>query len=164
MKSRPRSRTPWKVHLSGHAAESRPVTIDPVAYNDYLQGRAHFARRINDNLKLAVEDFDRAIARSTFAAAYAGRALLFLSGTWAPWLERGIERASLVAANKALELDPNNAEAYVARAMVGQLYLKTAAVTADFERAFALAPEKVDVLNFYGDFLESSGDLRRAKS
>jgi TolB-like protein len=153
-------------HLSGRAAESRPVTIDPVAYNDYLQGRAHFARRINDNLKLAVADFDRAIARDpTFAAAYAGRAFaLVLSGTWVPWLSNEESSAqALVAANKALELDPNNAEAYVARAMVGQLYLKTAAVTADFERAFALAPENVDVLNFYGDFLESSGDLRRAE-
>jgi len=153
-------------HLSGNAAESRPVTIDPVAYNDYLQGRAHFARRINDNLKLAVADFDRAIARDpTFAAAYAGRAFaLVLSGTWVPWLSNEESSAqALVAANKALELDPNNAEAYVARAMVCQLYLKTAAVTADFERAFALAPENVDVLNFYGDFLESSGDLRRAE-
>jgi TolB-like protein/Tfp pilus assembly protein PilF len=152
--------------LSGRAAESRPATIDPAAYNDYLQGRAHFARRINDNLKLAVESFDRAIARDpTFAAAYAGRAFaLALSGTWVPWLsnEESTELA-LVAANKALELDPNSAEAYVARALAGQPYLQTAAVTADFERAFALAPENVDVLNFYGDFLESSGNLRRAE-
>jgi Tfp pilus assembly protein PilF len=155
-----------ETRLSVGATGSRPVTVDPAAYNDYLQGRAHFARRVNDNLKLAVEAFDRAIARDpSFAAAYAGRALaLATSGWWMPWLST--EEAfvqSRVAANKALELDPNNAEAYVARGTVEAYSLETTAAAADFERALVLAPENVDVLNFYGDFLEATADLRRAE-
>jgi TolB-like protein/Tfp pilus assembly protein PilF len=155
-----------ETHLSGRAAESRPATIDPAAYNDYLQGRAHFARRIDDNLKLAVADFDRAIAHDpAFAAAYAGRAFaLALSGTWVPWLstEESLGQA-LLGANKALELDPNNPEAYVARAMARLPYMEVTAVGADYERALSLAPENVDVLNMYGDFLEATGNFRRAE-
>ncbi len=152
--------------LSGRATDSHPTTIDPVAYNDYLQGRAHFALRVNDNLKLAVEAFDRAIARDpNFSAAYAGRAFaLAVSGSWVPWLSNEEAFAqSRAAANKALELDPNNAEAYVARGTAASVSLQIVAATADFERALALAPENVDVLNFYGDFLEGTGALRRAE-
>jgi TolB-like protein/Flp pilus assembly protein TadD len=153
-------------HLSGRAAESRPTAIDPAAYNDYLQGRAHFARRIDDNLRLAVADFDRAIGRDpNFAAAYAGRAFaLALSGTWVPWVsnEESLAQA-LLAANKALDLDANNPEAYVARALARMPYMELAAAGADFDRALALAPENVDVLNMYGDFLETTANFRRAE-
>ena len=49
-------------------AVSSARTANPAAYDYYLQGRAFTARRVDDNLKLAVAAFDRAIARDPSTA------------------------------------------------------------------------------------------------
>nr|MBP8098523.1 hypothetical protein [Arenimonas sp.] len=148
------------------AADKQAVSVDPQAYDDYLQGRAFTARRVDDNLKLAVAAFDRAIARDpAYSAAHAGRAFaLALSEIWNPWLPT----AELVAqgrasAAEALKLDPENVEAMIARGYLAMKHWDIAGARVDFERAYALAPENVDVLNFYGDFQKLVGNLREAE-
>ena len=153
--------------LAGRPAADKPaVAVDPQAYDDYLQGRAFTARRVDDNLKLAVAAFDRAIARDpSYSAAHAGRAFaLALSEIWDPWLPT----AELVAqgrasAAQALKLDPENVEAMIARGYLAMKHWDVAGARVDFERAYALAPENVDVLNFYGDFQKLVGNLRDAE-
>jgi TolB-like protein/Tfp pilus assembly protein PilF len=150
--------------LSSHPAMARPVNA--AAYDDYLQGRAFFAKRVGDNLKQAVAAFDRAIARDpTYSPAYSGRAFaLAISDGWSPWLEPQVAFAQARASvEQALRLDPNNAEAYLVRGQLVATALDAMQARADYERAYALAPGNVDVLNFYGDFLETFGDLRGAE-
>ena len=153
--------------LSGRPAADKPaVAVNPQAYDDYLQGRAFFARRVDDNLKLAVAAFDRAIARDpSYSAAYAGRAFaLAISPGWDPWLPmEEIIAKSRAAADQALVLDPENVEAHISRGVIAQYELDIAGARRDLQRAYELAPESVDVLNFYGDFEQLVGNLRTAE-
>jgi len=158
--------TALEAKLSGRPPSVTVRAADPVAFDDYLQGRAFFAQRVGDNLKLAVAAYDRALARDpNYSMAHSGRAFaLAVSQFWVPWLpfETGNAQA-LAAADEALRLDPNNAEAYLVRGIIKSGSFKVAESQADFERAYKLAPGSVDVLNFYGDDLEFRGDLRRAE-
>jgi TolB-like protein/Tfp pilus assembly protein PilF len=161
--------TALEAKLSGRStsasAGERP--IDPVAYDEYLQGRQKVALRVEDNLRLATEAFTRAIARAPdYAPAYSGRALVLVLGlAWKPWIPAP---EALAAATtdiaKALQLDPGSAEAYMVRAIVEGIQLHSNAALADFERALKLAPGNVDLINFYGDFLNTVGALRRAEA
>jgi len=153
--------------LAGRPAADKPaVAVDPQAYDDYLQGRAFTARRVDDNLKLAVAAFDRAIARDpSYSAAHAGRAFaLALSEIWNPWLPTPeLVAQGRASAAQALKLDPENVEAMIARGYLAMKHWDVAGAHVDFERAYALAPENVDVLNFYGDFQKLVGNLRDAE-
>jgi len=69
---------------------------------------------------------------------------------------------TLEAAQRAIELDPNNPEAYTA---IGRTRANTwnwKEARASFERAFELGPNNVGVLNLYGDFLWQIGEIDRA--
>jgi len=166
--------TALKSTLGGAAVASGQSTpVDPVAYDDYLQGRAYFALRVDNSLPLAIEAFDRAIARDpAYSAAHSGRAFaLANSGAWVPasvpvpWesVEESLALA-VAAADEAVRLDQGNAEAYLARAVVAHIEFRIADARTDFERALALAPDNVEVLNFYADFLGTTADLRRSEA
>ena len=158
--------TALEAKLSSRPATTAVKPVDPAAYDDYLQGRAYFARRVGDNLRLAVAAFDRAIARDpSYSPAYSGRAFaLSISDGWSPWLKPQIAYAKARASvEQALRLDANNAEAYLVRGQLVAMALGSLQARADYERAYALAPGNVDVLNFYGDFLETFGNLRGAE-
>ena len=150
---------------AGGAGPAR--TVDPAAYDDYLLGRALVAKRLGDNLKNAVAAFDRAIAKDpNYSPAHSGRAFALAIGQgWNPWLPLAeANRLAIASADRALELDPGNAEAYMVRATVEFGTMQFAAARSDYERAYALAPGSVDILNFYGDYMEFTGALRRAEA
>ena len=159
--------TALEAKLSGRPqspAEGR--VVDPAAYDDYLQGRAFFARRAGNNLKLAVEAFDRAVARDpSYSLAHSGRAFaLVVSTGWVPWMPIKTALAEgLGSANEALRLDPENAEAYLVRGVVKTFMFQETQGRPDMDRAQALAPGSVDVMNFLGDELTNTGDLRGAE-
>jgi serine/threonine protein kinase/tetratricopeptide (TPR) repeat protein len=96
-------------------AEARPV--NPEAYDHYLRGRYHLHRQTRDDNEAAITALERAVATDqTFAAAYAelAQAYVWQLFLFAPGEELWAEKA-FVAAEKALSLDPNLAEAYLAR-------------------------------------------------
>jgi TolB-like protein len=151
-----------EARLSGRPATATPArTAIPAAYDDYLQARALVARRRLENLDKAIAAFDRAIAADPgYSAAYSGRAFAWLlrpmwnSGDWKVSL-----RDSLTSAEQALRLDPDNAEAYMVRGMAALYAHDATAAAADLDRAKALAPGNIDVLNMDGDFRFFSGAL-----
>jgi TolB-like protein len=153
--------------LSGRAAETAaPKTADPAAYDDYLLGRSLVARRIGDNVPLAIAAFDRAIARAPdYSPAHSGRAFaLAIEPGWAATLPVHVAYArSRTDADEAMRLDPDNAEAYMVRGILRDNHFEQVAADADFDRALALAPGSVDVLNFAGDNFEFAGNLRAAE-
>jgi len=153
--------------LSGHLVSmSAPKTVDPAAYADYLQARSLVAARLGESTTLAIAAFDRAIARDRdYSAAYAGRAFAF---TLVPGYTGSMPISvaftqALASAEKALQLDPGNAEAYLVRGAVHLIRFKDVAAREDTERALALAPGNVDVLNFVGDYYLAVGNLRAAE-
>ncbi|MGH8101540.1 MAG: hypothetical protein ACREIW_09590, partial [Chthoniobacterales bacterium] len=105
------------------AISSRP-TQDPVAQDLYVQGRHFLALRRDDNLPRAIEFFHQAIAHdANFAAAYAGLSeALILLPRYTGAYPSETRPQSRVAALKALELNPNLAEAHNALAKIAMDY------------------------------------------
>ena len=148
--------------LGGRPTATTPVrTANPAAYDDYLQGRAFVARRRVENLDKAIAAFDRAIAQDPgYSAAHSGRAYaLLLRPLWGAADIAASLMQARGSAEKALKLDPDNAEAYMVRGLVAQFSNNYTAAGANFDHALSLAPGNVDVLNMAGDFRLGAGDL-----
>lgn len=100
-------------------------TPDLEAYDLYLQGRHRWATREVDSVREAIRYYEQAIARdSSFALAWAG-----LSDAWGvlPFYDRTVTGRvaypqALGAAQRALELAPDMAEANAARGIIATEY------------------------------------------
>ncbi|MCI0621203.1 MAG: tetratricopeptide repeat protein [Acidobacteria bacterium] len=112
-----------QVTLEEGARLASAPTVNPAAHEAYLLGRYHLWKYIVDDQKRAIGHFERAIRiDSNHARAYAG-----LSMAWQMWgaqgqAMKGGEAQARAAVQKALELDDQLAEAYVARGHLQFLY------------------------------------------
>lgn len=145
-------------------ASSPTREISPAVYDDYLQGRAFIAKRWIENLDKAIIAFDRAIASDPqYSAAWSGRAFAtLLRPLW------GAPAGDTLAvarnhADQALQLDANNAEAYMVRGMVAAYSRDASSARSDLDHAQTLTPGSVDVINMDGDFHMYSGALAEAE-
>ncbi|MEZ5461229.1 hypothetical protein [Dokdonella sp.] len=140
-------------------------SINPKAHEEYLRGRDFLANRRGD-LDKAIAAFDRAIAiEPDYSPAYSGKAFAIqLRPVWnMASANHAVLDETRRIADKALQLDPNNAEAYMVRGMAAFYGWDPVAAAADLNRALALAPGNVDVLNMEGDFRNYVGDLAAAE-
>src|SRR5579864_3415061 len=130
-----------KERLSG----TRPV--DPEAYDAYLKGRYYIYNEPFDDpvsLNQAKANFEEAIRKDPkFSSAYSGLAetyiCLVLFGRGQITAADGY-RSARNAIHKALELDPNNGEAYDALGELNWHALDWNAAERSFDKAIALAP------------------------
>jgi TolB-like protein/Flp pilus assembly protein TadD len=146
------------------AMSIRP-TQDPVAQDLYVQGRHFLALRRDDNLPRAIEFFHQAIARdANFAAAYAGLSeALILLPRYTGAYPSETRPQSRVAALKALELNPNLAEAHNALAKIAMDYdVDFAEATREFKRAIELNPNYAGAHHWFSGTLESEGQFDEA--
>ena len=146
------------------AGETASRTTNVEAFDHYLRGRQLAREPSRSGLLRAIERYERAIAIDPeFAAAYAG-----IADAWV-WLEDygGIKSAEAFpkaeqAARRALELDPESAEAHAAMGMVfDRYYDDNMGASEYFERTIALNPNYVTAYNLYGDTLRDMGALDR---
>jgi eukaryotic-like serine/threonine-protein kinase len=161
-----------RTKLSG--ADERKVTksytADTEAYQLYLQGRYHWNKRTEAEIRKGIEYFNQAIARDPgYALAYAGLAESYVvlpeySNT--PPSE-SFPKAK-AAAQKALEIDNTLGEALLTLAVDKQDYDLTGAER-DFQKAIALDPNNPTAHQWYGEFLgqmgrsdEAVAEMRRA--
>jgi TolB-like protein/DNA-binding winged helix-turn-helix (wHTH) protein len=96
---------------------SRPVPVKPEAYDYYLRGHLYSHRESSTDNEVAIGMLGRAITLDPdFAPAYAelAHAYRVRFTQFAPQ-EKHWEEKAFQAADKALSLDPNLAEAYVSR-------------------------------------------------
>ncbi len=124
------------------AMSSRP-TEDAVAHELFVQGRHFLALRRDDNLPRAIGFFHQAIARDpNYAAAYAGLSeALILLPRYTGAYPSETRPQSRVAALKALELNPNLAEAHNALAKIAlDCDVDFAESIREFKRAIELNP------------------------
>ena len=133
------------------------------AYVPYLAGTRLVNTRTREGVDRAIEAFRTAIGNdSTFALAYAGLSSAYaLSITYRyridvdAWAAAGL---ALEAADIAVELDPELAEAYAARGYISSLALAPAqGVGADFARAMELQPNAPNVAAWYANLLIREG-------
>ena len=99
--------------------------MNPEAYDAYLKGRYFFNRPSDENLKKAIAQFEEAVKLSpNFAPAFSGLSDAYL---WAGYNE-GVLTASearpkaKAAAEKAVQLDDNSAEAHTSLAVFKLFY------------------------------------------
>jgi TolB-like protein len=150
--------------------------LDPRAYDLYLRGSYHLARFTAHDADQAIEEFEQASAvapefapiQANLASAYAEKSFYF-----APDDPQCEERA-FAAINKAFALDPDSAEAHLAR---GQLLWRLShgfphrAALAEFRLAAAARPnleeawkEIAGVLLHVGHLDEGLAALRKAEA
>jgi tetratricopeptide (TPR) repeat protein len=122
----------------------------------YLKGRYHFEKRTPDDLNQAVDFFTQAIVHDPgYAAPYVGLAdsynLLREYSAMRP--EEAFPRAR-AAASKAVELDPNSAEAHNSLAFATFWgFFDAATADREFKRAIELDPNFPRAHHWYATFL-----------
>jgi len=140
----------------------RRYTDDHDAHDAYLKGRHHWNTRTEEGLKKAVRHFEEALARDPgYSLAHAGLAdcytLLGSAGYGTVPPQEALARAR-AAALKALEIDPELAEAHASLALVKyRLDWDWAEAETEFRRAVQLNPGYASAHHFYGLYLSAMG-------
>lgn len=103
---------------------SKQYTADGEAYQLYLKGRFYWNKRTPDDFKKAIGFFQEAIAKDpSYAMAYSGLADSYaLQGAYTNELPRDVMPKAKAAALKALDLDPNLAEAHASLGQIVEYY------------------------------------------
>ncbi len=144
-------------------AIARKQTENPQAYDYYLRGRQFFHQFRRKGFDFARQMFARAIViDSQYARAYAGVAdcCSFLYMYWDS-NEDNLNEAE-AASRKALELDPELAEAHAACGVAYALKQNFDEAQKEFEAAIRLDPKLYEAYYFYARTTFQRGDLAKA--
>jgi len=141
-----------------HLAGAHP--INPDAHDAYLLGNYHSGKRNTAEIAKGIEYFRQAIRIDpTYAEAYAG--LVNADFEREIWGGLGVNKLSdEIRANtlKALELDPDLAEAHV---LLGRIHFQSdwdwPSTEAEFKRAIELNPNLATAYLYYAYFLQAMG-------
>lgn len=159
-----------KLHIGSGGAVELPrltKTSNMQAYDEYLLGRYHLARRTPESIVKASQAFQAAIAGdANYSPAYSALAITLAVTPY----YRGVESLPVLAADakkmalKAISLDEKNSEAFAALGSISLGYDRDWATAADsFARAVKLQPNNAVNANFYGDYLYTIGDYKQAE-
>lgn len=146
------------------ALENAP-NRSPAAYEAYLKGRYYWNRRTEEELKKGLERFEQAVAIDPdYALAHVGIAdsynMLADYGALAPG--EALPQA-IVAARRALSLNPDLAEALAAQTWAEWVFnLNWEAAEQGFERAAALNPSYATTYQLYAHYLRTLGRREEA--
>lgn len=128
------------------------------AHELYLRGRFHWNRSTHEGIRKSIEYYGQAIALdSSYADAYAGLAEAYLWLT--PW-ERYTDLLPHIrtAVEKALALDPRNAQAYAVQSALSHWFdWDVAASERAVRRAIELNPNAGNVRDYYSWILLAQG-------
>ena len=143
-----------------HSRLTAVRSVSPEVYESYLKGVFALDKSNKAGLEEGIGRFEEAIRRDpTFAPAYVGLAAadtelstVFMGGRPAEFRPK-VE----IAARKALELDPELAEAHVLLANIEKNQWQWAEAEAEFRRALDLNPNDAVAQNGFADWLLSQG-------
>ena len=152
------------VELAGAANLKAGVLPSPAIYQDYLKGLYFLNQSTAENIRTAIEYFERAAASDPkFAPAYRGIAdgyARIAAFTSTPSQE--VIPKIRTAAAKALELDDSLGEAHLDLARAYSIEWNWAAAEREFHRALDLSPSSAAVHHYYGEHLLRAGYLEEA--
>ena len=151
--------------LLGGGVETKAPTTNFEAYTVYLLGLSSYHIGSLESWRQAIDQFQLAIDKDpNMALAWAGlsRATSLLTGSDSDFAA-GYTRARL-AAEKAIELNPNLADAHLALAEVSMSYdWDWDGAQASLDRAYALRPGDPEILLEMANLKWILGDLRGAE-
>ncbi len=150
-----------QLKLSGESEQklAKKYTDNNEAYQLYLQGRFHWNKREQKELEKAVEFFKQAIEKDpNYALAYTGLADTYsLLPGWGDFRPKEYMPQAKQAALKALELDPNLAEANTSLGWILFSYeYDFAGAEKSFKRAIELNPNYATGRFWYAILLTAS--------
>ena len=160
-----------RISLLGDESVTKTTTNDFEAYNAYLRGLSYFNKRTNDDWDLAIEQYQLALEKDPdMALAWAGlsRAISLKTG-FGTGFTAGFAKAR-TAAERAIELDPDLADAHLALAkiQIGHDWDWDGA-EASLNRAISLRPGDPDIVSeiarlkgIRGDFFSAFEDIEQA--
>jgi TolB-like protein/DNA-binding winged helix-turn-helix (wHTH) protein/Tfp pilus assembly protein PilF len=136
-----------------------PRQISPEAYEAYLKGRYYWNKRTGESMQKAEQYFEQAIDKDpTYAAAYSGLADCNSGLTWHGYKSpaEALPKA-YAAARKALEINPESAEAHASLGLAMTHSWDWTGAEAEFRRALQLDPQYANAHHWYGDYLSIRG-------
>jgi TolB-like protein/DNA-binding winged helix-turn-helix (wHTH) protein len=142
-----------QTRLASHA------NLDPEAYEAYLKGRYYWNKRTADGLQKALIYFQQAINQDPgYGAAYSGLADCNSGLAWHGFKSptEALPKAN-AAALKAIEIDPQSAEAHASLGLVLNHTWDWAGAEAEFKHALQLDPNYANAHHWYGDNLSVTG-------
>ncbi|MEY2497662.1 MAG: hypothetical protein QOD12_1218 [Verrucomicrobiota bacterium] len=140
-------------------SEKRAIAVRPTenteAYQLYLKGRFFWNKRTGNDLKMAADYFEKAVASDpTYASAYAGLGQTYLLipvfGAGAP---RDFFPKATAAARRAIELDETSSEGHSTLGMLFLFDFKVTASEQEFRRAIELNPNYATAHHWFGNSL-----------
>lgn len=157
-----------RVQLGSGAGGSTTLELPSATAHDlFLQGLFYWNRRTTLHLRRAIDLFDQALRiEPNYARAHAGLALAWsVIHLNAPEIRpaEALARAES-AARRALELDPQLAEAYTALGYTYHWLWRTDEALEALERAVALNPNSSGARQWYGEVLAQSGRSAEAEA
>lgn len=157
--------------ISGHvayalhrSAPTRPrYAADMEAYDDYLRGRHYYYRFNRTDMRYAAQMFRHALEIDpNYASAWAG--LANCAAYSYIYIERSEDQRDLAEAcsRKALDLDPDLAEAHASRGVALSAAGLAEEAEAAFETALCLDPNLYEAAYFYARHCFAAGKPERA--
>jgi adenylate cyclase len=149
----------------------RKETMDVEAYSLYIRGLQRLHESESKGIRDAVALFQSATARDpSFAKAYAGLALAWLRMGVSGYIDYGVtQQRAEEAAQNALRLDPDCAEAHAAMASVANMMDRSEQVVAESEAAIRANPNLAEAhlalgiqRAVVGDFNEGLASMEKA--
>lgn len=115
-----------KIKLIGEQQKAlyKNYTDNIEAYSEYLKGRYQWNKRTAESLKKSIEHFDQAIEKDPrYALAYAGLADVYIiMGLYGSLPPQFVMPKAKASAQKALEIDPDLAEAHTSLGCIQSVY------------------------------------------
>jgi len=152
--------------LSQGAKQATPQSTSTDAYNDYLQGRYFSERRTEGDLARAANYYQQSLKLDpNYAPAWSGLAWVYLrqaTSGYGGGFEEG-SRLARQAAERALQLNPGQAEPYAALGWIQWSHdWNWAAADKSFQTALALEPNNTIVLLGASQLAATLGRLQDA--
>lgn len=154
-----------KLQVREETARPSRATVNGDAYQSYLKGRHHWNRRTIEGIERGILYFQAAIeADPKFAAAHAGLADSYIALASRDLLPpRQLFPRAEAAAMKALELDPDLAEAHASIGAINEVFRwNWSAAETSFQEALRLDPSYATAKIWYAQTLAHRGDFARA--
>ena len=155
-----------KVSVTGMSREPliRRYTDNQRAYQSYLKGRFYWMRRYHGGLQAALEHFQQAIEEDAgYALAHAGVADAYaIIGFYSLQRPRLAFARGLVAAKRALAIDPDLPEAHTSVALVSLGDWDFAGAAREFARALELESSQVMARIYWSWLMVLQGDIAGA--
>jgi len=152
-----------KSKLSGEDEKklTKTYTANPDAYKAYLKGRFHWNKRTKSGIKKGIEFFKQAIEIDpNYALAWSGLAdsYIVLPSNQTNTAPKEAYPKARPAAEKAIALDPDLAEAHTSLAQIMHEYdWDFTGAEKELQTAIRLNPKSATAHQWYGEFLSNMG-------